>query len=766
MQIAQGRMLLHYRLVEIIGKGGMGEVWKAVDTTLDRNVAIKLLPDAFAQDQTRLARFEREAKLLASMNHPNVSTIHGLHEVDGHRFLAMELVAGHDLSSLLSRGALSLSETLSIFSQVAEALEATHENGVIHRDLKPANIRITPRGRVKVLDFGLAKSVESSLADASLSIPAITSDAIQSSDARATITSAPTQEGTVLGTAAYMSPEQARAQPLDARTDIWSFGCVLYEALAGKPAFSADTLPDTLVAVLTTQPDWDALPSDTPDSIDTLLRKCLRKRAHLRLDNMSKAREAIEAAQGGSSSRRSSLSALSLAVLPFANHSTGPRSSYLGDGISGEINNALSHIKGLSVAAPSSCGSFRCKEAVYTEVGAKLGVRNVVEGSIRTDGGNLFVSAQLISIDDGSTLWSDRFERKTDDVFHIADEIASGVIRRLQITSEDQPKTPLVRPSTSNLEAYEKYIKGRHYQERNDLAITKAYSCFNQALAIDYGFAAALAGRADAMATMTIYGLNRPHDSMPDIKTTAQRALELDETLHEAHNALALSAVLYEWNWSQAASIFERAIEINPSYSLARCWYGFYYLFGIKRHVEDAIKQCQRAIELDALNSLAHSMYGMLLTAAGQHEEAIAHLTSWIIQAPNSFMAHRAIGLARLAKHDIPNAITSMVKAISLAPDSHAPMAELGLVYASSGREAEAEMMQKRLLDRSQGRYVPQALLSWIPLALGHWDVAFRHLEQAYEERDGLLTLLHVWPAFKTARKDPLFKALTDRIGL
>jgi serine/threonine protein kinase len=500
VSIEPGRMLAHYRLVEKIGEGGMGVVWRAVDTNLDREVAIKLLTEAISSESLRLDRFEREAKLLASVNHPNVATIYGLLEQEGVRFLAMELVPGEDLDRRLGGQPLALGQALSIAKQIAAALEATHERGVIHRDLKPANIYVTPASEVKVLDFGIARDIEPAIDD----------------DSRTTPTAERTQPGTILGTVSYMSPEQARGKPLDERTDLWSFGCVLYAMLTGRPAFAGETRWDKLAAVLREDPDWEALPAETPGAIRELLRRCLEKDPLRRLDSAGEARRIIDGVLGTTTgsgelpafaeppsvARRwrtavgvmivvialvaavvgvwklrgpeepqvvtsiaSSKDRRSIAVLPFQNMGGGAENDAFTAGIHDDILNQIAKIGDLKVISRTSVMEYGDASKALKQIGEELAVATVLEGAVHRLGDQVRINVQLIDAATEESLWAESYDRELSvkNIFAIQSDIAERIAIALQATLSDEERRRLDEIPTSDLEAYDFHLSAVEY---------------------------------------------------------------------------------------------------------------------------------------------------------------------------------------------------------------------------------------------------------------------------------------------------------------
>jgi serine/threonine protein kinase len=559
----------------------MGEVYRARDLKLKREVAIKILPEEFAFDADRVSRFQREAELLASLNHPNIAAIYDIEEAGNSRFLVLELVEGDTLADRIDRGPIPIEEALPIAKQVAEALKEAHQRGIIHRDLKPANVKVTPDGKVKVLDFGLAKVYERNQANAALS------------NTPTLLSVAATDAALILGTAAYMSPEQAEGKKLDIRSDIFSFGTVLYEMFSGRRAFSGDTLVQVLTAVLRDDPP----PLTLSASLEGIVRRCLAKQPGSRFQTISEVGTAL-----GRVTAASAEEAPSIAVLPFASMSPDPDNEYFSDGISEEIINALSQIGGLHVAARTSSFSFKGKSVEVGDIAKRLNVRHVLEGSVRKAGSRLRVTAQLVDAANGYQLWSERYDREMVDVFDVQDEIARAIVRRLQVALASQADVRLVKPTTRNMEAYQQYLKGRAMLYRRGSWTARALESFQTAVVLDPGYAQGWAGVADAYAVLCYGGYRRPDQIMPAAVTAATRAILADAGSAEAHNAAAVAALLWERDFEKAEREFLEALRLNPEYLQARCWYGLFFLqWGVGRW-DEGLAEVQRAHKADPLS--------------------------------------------------------------------------------------------------------------------------------------------------------------------
>ena len=775
-----GQQLGTYKIVSLLGAGGMGEVYQARDSKLNRDVAIKVLPAVFLHDAERLARFQREARMLAALNHPNIATIHGLEQFGCVNYLVMELVSGQTLAERLRVGPLDINEALKIGGQIAEGLEAAHEKSVIHRDLKPANVKVTPEGRVKLLDFGLAKAFAG---DGELDL----SNAV-------TLTAIGTEEGRILGTPAYMSPEQARGKPVDKRTDIWSFGCVLYELLTGKEVFRGETVSDTVAAVLEREPDWLALPPATPAKIRDLLRRCLQKEAQRRLRDLGDARMEIEelptAAQpqhrwrsrvavwiaavavmallvaAGLSYRLVGRGETidSVAVLPFVNGSTDPNAEYLSDGITESLINSLSQLPKLRVMSRESAFRYKGKQTDAQTVGRQLGVRAVFEGRVTQRGDSLAISAELIDAGDNSHIWGQQYSRKPSDIFALQEEIAKEMTTalRLRLTGADEKR--MAKRYTANPEAYQDYLKGRYWwNKRNEEGFNKGIEYFQRAIAKDSAYAMAYAGLADCYNFLAIYNYVPQKEVYPRAKEAAQRALEIDETLAEAHATLARIKRDFDWDWSGSEREYQRAIQLNPTDANAHQSYGI-TLSEVGRF-EEAITESKRAVELDPLSLPSSRALGQTFYYARQYDQAIDQEQKALELDPNFFSAHLELGYAYLSKSMYSEG-TAEFEVVLAMSRGNAGLPDLGYAYAVAGSRTEAGKVLDRLNTRSKQKYVSPVDWAIIYTGLGEKNKAFQWLEKGYEDRSLTAWSIKVEPVFDPLRSDPRFQDLLRRMNL
>jgi serine/threonine protein kinase/Tfp pilus assembly protein PilF len=598
-----------------LGAGGMGEVYRARDTRLDRAVAIKALPAAFAGDPERLARFEREARLLASLEHPHIARIYGLEDVAGTPYLVLEFVEGETMERRLARGALSVREVLEVCGQIAAGVEAAHERGIVHRDLKPGNVMLSPSQGAKVLDFGLAKGD-----------PGPSASGLDLS-ATPTIGLSATAQGLVLGTAPYMSPEQARGHAVDRRTDVWAFGCVLYECLTGRRAFAGETVSDVVARILEREPDWAALPDAVPARLREVVKRCLIKDARERPRDIGDLRRELSAiAQelgAPDGSRRAASDARpSLAVLYFENLASDAESEYFCAGITEDILTDLSKIKGLRVASRNAVLRYRGAPADIPRVAADLGVGAVLEGSVRRAGDRVRISAQLINAADGFHLWAERYDRTLQDVFAVQEEIASSIAKALQVALSPAESRALVKDRPSDARAYDLYLKGRQeYGRYTDGSLRAALDLFRQATEVDPGYALAWAGLADAHAQRVAWAYSGdPAESLRLGLEAARRAIELNPRLPEAHKAESL-VLRYLGEEERAVAALRRALEIDPRFVPALTNLAVYSV--VHADLAGGERLFRRALESDSEYPFTVTWLGFLFIPTGRFVEAL-----------------------------------------------------------------------------------------------------------------------------------------------
>jgi serine/threonine-protein kinase len=819
-----GRALSHYRIVEKLGAGGMGEVYLAEDTRLNRKVALKLLPAHLTKEEDRLRRFAQEAKAASALNHPNIVTIYEIGQHDDAHFIATEFIEGETLRQHVARQPMTLHDILDVTIQVAGALNAAHVAGIVHRDIKPENIMLRPDGLVKVLDFGLAKPVERQPLAPHPEAP--------------TLAMVDTNPGTVMGTAHYMSPEQARGQPVDARSDIFSLGVVVYEMIAGRSPFAGETPSDAIAAILRVEPPplaqyWPDIPADLERIIQKALRKDKEDRYQtakdllLDLKSLKQEMEAQEKLErlvsssmsaGGAVSKKSqdtvadtviesavytagvkparptssaeylvsgikrhkgsvafALAVIvvvlvafsyfggreeaidSLAVLPLVNVAANPSTEYLSDGLTERLINSLSQLPNLKVMSSNSVFRYKGKEIDVRVVGRELGVRAVLTGRIVPRGDDLFISIELVDAQDNSRIWGEQFTRKFADILLVQEEISRDVSEklRLKLTGEDKKR----------LEAYQLYLKGRYYwNKRTTEALKKAIEHFEQAVQKEPNYAPAYAGLADCYNMLVIYSALSPKEGFSKAKTAAMRALEIDDTLAEAHTSLAFVKFRLDWDWLEAEREFSRAIDLNPNYAPAHQWYSNFLVAMGRR--DEAIAEARRTQQLDPFSLIGNSQVAWILYFARRYDEAIDQCHKTLQLDPSFFAAQRYLGLVFEQKKMYDAAVAHFERAVTLSGGPALMRAHLGHAYALAGRRDQARKILDELIEHSQRQYVSSYLIALIHAALGEKDRAFEWLEKAYEERAEFLVYLKVDPRLDRLRSDPRLASLLRRVGL
>ena len=714
MPLSAGDKLGPYEILAPLGAGGMGEVWKARDTRLDRLVAIKQLKANHSR------RFEQEARSIAALNHPHICQIYDI----GPDYLVLEYVEGKPL-----KGPLPAEEALRLAIQMASALEEAHGHGILHRDLKPANILVTARGTAKLLDFGLAKLMTDSQAEVTETI-----------------------EGTVAGTAAYMSPEQAQGKPLDERSDVFSFGAVLYEMASGARAFGSGSTVEVLSAILRDEPH----PLRAAPGIARIVMRCLRKPPSERFQSMTEIRRELEAVAAKPAGQQPSI-----AVLPFANMSRDADDEYFSDGLAEEIINALAQIPGLKVTARTSAFAFRGKEQDIRKIAEALDVRTVLEGSVRRSGNRIRVTAQLINAADGYHLWSQRYDREMADIFEVQDEISAAIAAALQLKLA--PKTALAARYKPKLPAYEAYLRARHYQlQLSPGSWEKAKEGYEEAIALDPHFAAAYAELAGLFTMAAALGMRPVQEIVPQVRAWARKALDLEPALPEAHGQLGVMALLFDNDRGEAQRRFALITERESLPPICRFLYtGF--LLSQHRPLE-AIEQMQRAVEEDPLFPLWRVNLALSLQAAGRSQEAVRELNHTLALDENFPLAYSGLAQHYASIGSFQKALPFAEKAYSLAPQVPVFAGILAGVLVRTGDGARANEILTRL-GPATVYGVPRALAYFHQVA-GDTERAANCWEQAFEQRDGGLAVASVTPLFKPLRESAHWPKLARMMNL
>jgi eukaryotic-like serine/threonine-protein kinase len=799
--LCAGQIIARYRVLSLIGTGGMGRVYSAEDTALDRRVALKLLPESFTNDKNRMQRFHQEARAASALNHPNILTVYEVGRWLDREFIATEFVEGVTLRKHM-RKQLPLVATIDIALQVASALTTAHAAGIIHRDIKPENIMLRPDGLVKVLDFGLAKYVESR---------------------PETQTWLKTATGVVVGTTAYMSPEQARGQEVDARTDIWSLGVVLYEMLAGRLPFPGKTPTDRLVAIVEREPPSIAKQrGGIPFELETIINRALAKnkderyaRATDLLEDLRRLRTvisddrsfrfALPVAKGitfYSRNRRSTRLAIalllfitvtgvavfsyfrlssrqqsqkgasatvidSIAVLPLANTGGSSEVEYLSDGITESVINQISQLPSLKVMSRNSVFRFKGQSVDAQQVSKLLGVSAVMMGNLKRLDDQLVINVELIDARDASVIWSHQYIRKVADVIDLQNNVAQDVTENLRFKLSGPQQQQLAKHQTDNVEAYELYLKGLYFWNKNRRTpddFQKSIEYFQQAINLDPNFALAYVGLANCYIQQTVYIEIPSKETLPKALAAATKALELNDTVSEAHSTLAEIKMLSDWDRSGTETEVQRALELNPNNPWAYHYYGAH--FTALGRFDEAIINRKAALQRDPLSAPKRAAFGWTLYFAGRYDESIAECREALAIEENFFRAHLFLGLNYERKGMFEQAIAEMKKALNLANENAETLASLAHVYTSSGNRVEAQRILSKLSELSKQRYVNPYFFAVVYAGLGQKDQAMKWLGKAVEDRSVMLLWLKIEPRFKALHSDPRFQNLLQRVHL
>jgi serine/threonine-protein kinase len=716
MILTAGSKLGPYEILAPIGAGGMGEVYRAKDTRLGRTVAVKVL------NKENMQRFEREARAIAALNHPHICSLYDV----GSDYLVMEYVDGTAI-----KGPMPVEQAVRLAIQIAGALDEAHRNGILHRDLKPGNIMVTPSGATKLLDFGLAKLATGADSE-----------------------TASTIEGTVMGTPAYMSPEQAQGKPLDTRSDIFSFGAVLYEIISGNRPFEGTSTALVLSAVLRDEPK----PLQTLPQLERIVIRCLAKQPAQRFQKMTEVKSALEQVAAKPAEQQPSI-----AVLPFADMSPGKDNEWFSDGLAEEIINVLAQIPGLRVTARTSAFAFRGKEQDIRKIAETLGVRTILEGSVRRADNRIRVTAQLINADDGYHLWSQRYDREMEDVFAIQDEIAAAISKALQVKLSVDAAGP--RQYKPNLPAYEAYLRARHYFgwfTPESLARSKQYA--EQAIALDPGFAQPHIQIGDCLLALTI-GLSviPANEAMPKIREEARKALEIDPSLPEAQAMLGIVAAVFDYDWKESGRRFAMAMARDPVPRQVRGWYGVFYLWPIGR-IQEAVEELERAYKEDPLDAVCRSTLAIGLLALRRYEDANREIRKNLELDESLPLAHYYLGVSYASQGRYEEALACAERSHSLAPWYKPSIGLLAGLLARTGQTIRAQELVTKLGDGQE--YGTAFSLADFHLLCGEIDKAADWLEKAIGQRQSIALFWMMLPYWKVLKSNPRCPALMKLLNL
>jgi serine/threonine protein kinase len=765
-----GKTFSHYRILERLGGGGMGVVYRAEDSNLGRHVALKFLPEQMARDTHALERFRREARMASALNHPNICTIYEIDRALGQSFIAMELLEGQPLNRLMGSRALTTAEVLDFGVQVADALDAAHARGILHRDIKPANIFVTDRGQAKILDFGLAKGSPESEGETTAGHSETPTEALL------------TSPGTMLGTVAYMSPEQARGEQIDQRSDLFAFGAVLYEMATGRLCFSGGTAAIIFDGILNRDPKpVTELNPGLPRKLNDVILRALRKDRSARYAQASEMLADLMALRGAPAARHVSTAAsrvaparpptrsrgsggvLRIAVLPFRDRSHDPETEYLGDGIAESLIDNLSQTPSLRVMSRTSVFRYKNKEVDPVAIGRELNVAVVLVGTILTRGDVLSIDVELINARDNTRKWGQKYTRKLSGILGLQDEIAREITDKLRLSLGGRQRRPAAKRTTESADAYQCYLKGRHHwNKRTEDGLRRGIEHFDEALEKDPLYARAYAGIADCYAMLGWNSMASPREMLTKTKAAALRALEIDPDLAEAHTSLGIAKLLHDWDWDGSKREFDRSIELNPSYAVAHQWRGL-RACAIGSD-DEARASAERALQCDPLSLSINVTTALSLYLSRQFDRALEFCAQTLDLQPGFPQAHFVRGCVYLAKKDLERAVKDLTAAVDRSDRNPAILAYLAFALALAGDAERARAQLDGLLSREG--YVPPYHVAMIFVGLGEREQALDWIDRAVEDRAAWIIFLDRSPIFDPLKTEPRLQAVIRLLGL
>lgn len=746
-----GRTVSYYQVSEKLGEGGMGVIYKAVDIRLGRPVALKFLSDKYVKDPEALSRFQREARLASSLNHPHICTIHDVGDYEGRPFIVMELLEGLTLKQRISGGSVAADELVVLAAQISEALEFAHAKGVLHRDIKPSNIIVTGRNQAKILDFGLARPLKKK------ELTELTESPTPMTDV-----------SSIVGTVHYMAPEVLGGIPSDVRSDLWSLGVLFYEMGMGGRPFDGLTVYQVTSAILHEPPR--PFTSQVPPGLQRVIQRCLAKDPDQRYQHASEVRAALETMaldQSAPASARPSpapKTIRSLAVLPFENASGDKNSDYLSAGLTESIIYSISRVPKLHVVARSTVYRYKDQKVDPIQVGRDLNVGAVLTGRVAPRGNLLVVGTELIDTQTGWQLWGQQYSREFSDLLAIQEDISREIAEKLRVKLGPDDEKQLTRRFTENFEGYELYLKGRyHVNARTAEGLIKGLKFFQLAVEKDPGFALAYVGIADANAWLGFFSVFPPGEAFPLARAAAERACALDDALADAHASLGFAAFFYDWDWAKAEEQFRRSIQLDPEYAPAHYWYAW-FLTVMNRHAE-AAAEIELAAKLEPGSVLVIAYVGFTYYLLRRYDEAAEQFRKAMQKQPDFNLAHWLLGLSLMEIGKEEEALEELEKALQYSNDHPSPLATLGYLYGRLGWR-DQQTICKALLERRKKECVSAFSLALCQVNHSEKEQVLNWLEQAVEERSSFLVFVKSWPAFDSLRADLRFVALTGRIGL